>query len=67
MTSKFLLIYILDWLIITLVCLSIYVMPCEIWYHLYNLINVKNTYGEVLLLVKLQAATCNFTKSNILS
>ena len=26
--------------------------------------NVKNTHGEVLLSVKLQAKTCNFTKSN---
>ena len=28
---------------------------CAIWYHLYDLKNVKNTRGEVLLLVKLQA------------
>ena len=27
------------------------VMFCAIWYHLYNLKNVKNTYGGVLLLV----------------
>ena len=27
-----------------------YVMLCAIWYHLYNLKNVKNTHGEVLLL-----------------
>ena len=27
-----------------------------IWYHLYNLKNVKNTNGGVLLLVKLQAS-----------
>ena len=33
-------------------------MHCAIWCHLYNLKNVKNTYGEVLLLA------CNFTKSN---
>ena len=33
------------------------VMLCAIWYHLYNLKNVKNTHGGVLLLV-------NFTKSN---
>ena len=26
-----------------------------IWYHIYNLENVKNTNGGVLLLVKLQA------------
>ena len=30
-------------------------MFCAIWYHLYNLKNVKNTHGGVLLLVKLQA------------
>ena len=27
--------------------------------------NVKTTYGEKLLLVKLQASACNITKSNI--
>ena len=26
--------------------------------------NRKNTYGKVLLLVKLQVLVCNFTKSN---
>ena len=30
-------------------------MFCAIWYILYNLKNVKNTHGGVLLLVKLQA------------
>ena len=30
-------------------------MLCAIWYHFYNLKNVKNTHGRVLLLVKLQA------------
>ena len=30
-------------------------MVFAIWYHLYNLKNEKNTYGGVLLLVKLQA------------
>ena len=30
------------------------VMRCTIWYHLYYLKHVKNTYGGVLLLVKLQ-------------
>ena len=29
-------------------------MLCTVWYNLYNLRNVKNTYGGVLLLVKLQ-------------
>ena len=31
----------------------IYVMFCAIWYHLYNFKNVINTYGRVLLSVKL--------------
>ena len=31
------------------------VMRYAIWYHLYNLKNVKNTHGGMLLLVKLQA------------
>ena len=30
-------------------------MRCAICYHLYHLKNVKNTYGGVLILVKLQA------------
>ena len=41
-----------------------YVMRCAILYHLYNLRNVKNTHGRMLLLVKLQAEACSFTKSN---
>ena len=32
-------------------------MFCAIWYHLYNLKNVKNTHGGVIILVKLQAST----------
>ena len=36
-------------------------MLCAIWYHLYNLKNVKTTHGGMALLVKLQAY---FTKSN---
>ena len=43
-----------------------YVMLYAIWYHLYNLKNVKSTHEGVLLLVKLQAKACNFTKSNTL-
>ena len=35
-------------------------MLCVIWYHFYNLKNVENTHGGVLLLLKLQV----FTKSN---
>ena len=31
-----------------------YVMLCETWYHLYNLKNVKNTHGGMLLLVKVR-------------
>ena len=43
---------------------QIYVMLCMIWYHLYKFKNVKTAYGEVLLLVKLRALACNFTKNN---
>ena len=39
-------------------------MLCSIWYHLYNLKDMKNTHGGVLLLIKMQALACNFTKSN---
>ena len=42
----------------------LFVMRCAIWYYLYNLKNVKNTHGGVLILVKLQAPACNFTKIN---
>ena len=38
-------------------------MLCAIWYHFYNLKNVKNTFEGMSLLVKLQAY---FTKSNTL-
>ena len=44
--------------------MELFVMRCAIWYHLYNLKNMKNTHGEVLILVKLQAEACNFTKIN---
>ena len=39
-------------------------MLCTIWYLSYNLKNVENTHGGVLLLVKLQALVCDFTESN---
>ena len=39
-------------------------MRCAMWYHLYNLKNVKNNHGGVLILVKLQASACSFTKIN---
>ena len=42
----------------------IYVVLCAIQYHVHNLKNMKNTNGGLLLLVKLQANACNFTKSN---
>ena len=41
-----------------------HVMRCTICYHLDNLKNVKNTHRGVLILVKLQALACNFTKIN---
>ena len=43
--------------------LFLFVVRCAIWYHLYNLKNVKNSHGRVLILVKLQAI---FAKSSIL-
>ena len=42
----------------------VYVMRCAIWYHLYNLKNVKSIHGGVLIWVKLQALACNFIKIN---
>ena len=42
----------------------LYVVLCAIWYHSNNLKNVKNTHGTVLLIVKLQALACNFTKND---
>ena len=39
-----------------------YLMRCAIWYHLSNFKNVNNTHEGVLILVKLQAEVCNFTK-----
>ena len=41
-----------------------FAMHCTIWHYLCNLKNVKNVHGGVLLWVKLQAFSCNFTKSN---
>ena len=35
------------------------VMRCAIWYHLYNLKNVKNTYGGVLLFFEKNSEICN--------
>ena len=44
--------------------LLLFEMRCAICHHLHNLKNVKNTHGGVLILVKLQASTCNFIKIN---
>ena len=39
-------------------------MRCAILYHLYNLKDVKNTHGRVLLLIKvLVKKACDFTKT----
>ena len=39
-------------------------MRCAIWYHLHNLKKVGNTHGGgVLILVKLQARSVNFSKA----
>ena len=43
---------------------DVFVMLRVIWYHLHDLKNMRNTHRGVLLLVKLQASKCNFTKSN---
>ena len=43
---------------------ALYEMQFAIWYHLYNLKNVKNSHGGVILLVELQGKSCNPTKSN---
>ena len=45
-------------------CFTLFVVLCAIWYHSYNLKYAKNTHGGVLLLVKLEASACNFSKSN---
>ena len=37
-------------------------MLCATWYHLYNLKKETSNQGGVILLVKLQALACNFTK-----
>ena len=39
---------------LTICILQAYVMRCAIWYHLHNLKNVKNTYGRMLLLIKVE-------------
>ena len=41
---------------------SLYVVRCAIWYYLYNLKNVKNTHGGMLILVKLQAERTTYYK-----
>ena len=69
--------YLKEWVMCPICCLhfmsgqsnSIYsrqvnILRCVIWYHLHNLSNVNNIHGGELLLVKLQARACIFTKSN---
>ena len=46
------------------ILLVLFVIRCATWYHFYNLKNVKNTHERVLILVKLQATACSFTKIN---
>ena len=41
-------------------------LRCAIWYHLHNLKNMKNTHGEVLILVKLQAKPATLLKLALL-
>ena len=53
-----------DWLIHLWTMFPSYEMRCVICYYFYNLKNMKNTHGCVLLLIKLQAKACNFTKNN---
>ena len=36
-------------------------MLCPIWYHLYNLKNVKNTHGRVLPLSKVAGFSLTYT------
>ena len=43
---------------------SLYVILCTIWHHFYNLKNVTNTDGEVLLLVKVADNSLQLTKNN---
>ena len=45
-------------------CFLIFLVRCANWYHLYNFKKVKITHGGVLILVKLQVSTCNFTEIN---
>ena len=37
-----------------------YVVRCAIWYHLYNLKNVKNTHGRVLQKMKAKLLLIHF-------
>ena len=42
--------------------LFLYVVRCAIWYHLYNLKNVENTHGGVLILILLHWCFSRFFK-----
>ena len=61
----FLMLYSINWrkiIVFTYWDVGQYGVRCAIWCHLYNLKNVKHIHGGMLILVKLQAETCNFTK-----
>ena len=47
------------------VLISLFETLCAICYYLYNLKNVKNSHGGLLVLVKLWAKAYNFTKTSI--
>ena len=51
-------------LVFAYINIYLYVVRYVIYHHVHNLKDVRNTHGGVLLLVKLQAEACNFTKSN---
>ena len=44
--------------------LYVCVILCVIFYHVYNLKNMKNTHGEVFFLVKVQYSAFNFNKNS---
>ena len=62
----FLLLFLPVFLLIDKIISRLYVMLCAIWYHFYNLRNVKNIHGRVLLLVKLQAEPTTLLKVTFL-
>ena len=53
-------------ILIIFAAIMIFVVRCAIWYYLYDLKNLKNTHGEVLILVKLQAKPATLLKLALL-